>query len=217
MFVFEDPVVVSLSNTNGVIEGWGCCAPETNTILDCCGSIEGEAFGAHTTFSYSAGPNYIHTAHAMLSEDGSRLGGYFQGSQSGHDPAPGPGRRVAWLRLSAEPWLATNPELDEANLPTATSFELAPESPEGDGFVVGESYTTRFTRDSAMGGDFGSFWATEISIRPEDGAILAGPVPVTDGSLPVSVVLNRDGDAIVDATVTMPSGESYLFVAVESQ
>jgi hypothetical protein len=218
MFTFEDPVVVRLSNTNGVIEGWGCCTPETDTGLDCCGFIEGEAIGLHTTFSFSFefGATYTYAAHALLSEDGSRLGGYFKSTQSGHDPAPGRGMRVAWLRLGADPWLATNPEIYGANLPT-TSFELAPESPEGDDFVVGESYTAVFTRESAMGGDFGSFWATEISIRPEDGAILAGPVPATDSSLPVSVVLNRDGDEIVDATVTMPLGQSYLFVAVEGE
>lgn len=220
MFTWEDPVTVTLSRSENSIEGSGCCVPRAPLLpADCCGPVTGEVDGLHVSFSFPVGStNLVYTTDAYLSDDGSRMGGYFRSTQP--DSMPDDPRfvfAVAWLPVDDETdRLPKNPDLALEESSTSLFFQLSAQASEGDGFARGETYEVAFNVDNAVSGDFGSFWSTEISVGP-NGDLVLGPVPATHPDLPISAVLQRDGSEVVDATVTMPSGATYVFDATTNE
>jgi hypothetical protein len=187
--------------------------------IDCCGAITGDVEGSHLSFSFpisNFGLSY--TTDVYVSDDGSRLGGYFTSQSTTDTSDPKYVFKVAWLRHDPNRlWLPLNVDLADEELPPRVTFRLSANAREGAGFLATESYELAFNIDDAVYGDFGSFWSTEIRVRPDDGSLVLGPVPETHPDLPVQVVLERAGKAITNAAVSMPDGNVYPFDATRNE
>lgn len=217
MFLFEDPVAVRLSQEGDELTGVGCCIPDTTADQYCCGSITGSVQGDRATFSFPLGGlGDSYRAEVVVSDDFMRLGGSFFRDDATDEPLVS--TKTAWLRYSAdqETWLPTYPDLEnELRSLSGSVLRLNDASEAGDGYTHGEEYRL-LTAFGSVGGDLGAFWGSEVRVRESDGAIVAGPVPVTDPTLPEALVLRRDGTALLDAEVTMASGASYRFDVVSA-
>lgn len=215
LFLFEDPVSIRLNQEGDQLTGVGCCLPDEAAGQYCCGAIIGSVEGDRASFSFPLGAlGGRYRADVVVSEDLMRMGGSFYRDDETETPVVS--MKTAWLRygLDQENWLTTYPELEsELRELSGKVLRLSDESEPGDGFERGEDYEL-LTAFGSVGGDLGAFWGSELHVREADGAIVAGPVPATDPDLPESLVLHRDGTALIDAVVTMPSGASYRFEVV---
>lgn len=215
MFLFEDPVAIRLEQEGDVLTGVGCCLPDLIAAQYCCGLITGSVDGDTATFSFPLGDlGDSYRAEIVVSEDRTRLGGTFYRDDAAGTPLLSV--KSAWLRygFEQETWLTSYPELEEELRDMSGSvLRLSDVSKAGDGYEHGEEYTLRTTFGS-VGGELGPFWGSELRVRESDGAIVAGPVPITDPRLPETMVLHRDGKTLQGAEVTMPSGASYRFDVV---
>lgn len=213
LFVFDEPVAVRLERQGDELTGFGCCIPDAAAEAFCCGRVTGSVRGNKISFSFPlASRQESYRADVVWSEDGARMGGEFFRDQE-DSAESSPAVKSAWLRYDSDErnWLDRNPDLaNELSALHNPIVRLSRVSSEGDGFVYDTDYQLVTSRDG-LGGDLGPFWGTEISVRSSDGAIVAGPVPVTDPDLPVSLVLRRDGAQLLDIEATLPSGASYLF------
>lgn len=216
LFVFDEPVAVRLEREGDELTGSGCCIPDAAAEAFCCGRVTGSVQGAKVSFSFPlASSQEIYRADVVLSEDGTRMGGEFFHDVADSAASP-PAVKSAWLHYDGyeRNWLDRNPDLaSELSALENPTVRLSPTSSEGDGFEYDTDYHLVTSRDG-LGGDLGPFWGTEISVRPSDGALVAGPVPATDPLLPVSLVLRRDGTKLVDVDATLASGASYQFNVV---
>lgn len=215
MFLFDDPVAVRLEQQGDVLTGVGCCIPDVTAERYCCGSITGSVAGDRATFSFPLGARgERYRAEVVVSDDFMRLGGSFFRDDATDTPVVA--TKTAWLRygFDRETWLTTYPELDaELRDLSGTILRLSDASDAGDGYDHAREYEL-LTAFGSVGGDLGAFWGSEVHLRESDGAIVAGPVPVTDPALPEALVLHRDGSTLLEAVVSMPSGASYRFEVV---
>lgn len=215
MFLFEDPVAVRLHQEGDVLTGVGCCIPDLVADQYCCGAITGSVEGDRAAFSFPLGETGDrYRAEVAVSDDLTRLGGSFFRDDATDTPLVSV--KTAWLRYSSdqETWLTTYPELEsELRDLSGSVLRLSEASEAGDGYAHGEEYRL-LTAFGSVGGDLGAFWGSEVRVRDNDGAIVAGPVPVTDPTLPETLVLHRDGTALLEAEATMASGTSYRFDVV---
>jgi len=219
LFTFEDPLVFSVGVSDEELVGYGCCVPPDDFGPDyCCGVPVGEFDGNHVAFTLTVSDfSFTYVLNLFASEDGTRLGGQIGGEVVGIDETKNDGQKIAALPFTDDGQrLPSNPALTGEELPQSSYFRLRAGESEGDGYLATETYRLGYL-DGAVYGDFGSFWSTEVSVRENDAALLAGPVPVTDPRLPVSIVVRREGSQALDATVTMSSGASYLFDSVAAE
>jgi hypothetical protein len=213
-FLFEDPVAVNLQQAGDELSGYGCCIPDQAAENYCCGPIEGSIDDQRVSFSFPLGDTGDrYRAEVVVSDDGTRMGGSFFRDHEG-DSTPASSLKGAWLRYDSfeRNWLTTYPELGNelSSLEGLSSLRLSADSETGDGYDHDTEYRLVSSLGS-LGGALGPFWGSEISVREADGAIVAGPVPATDPSLPARLVLRRSGSTLLDAEVTMGSGATYHF------
>jgi hypothetical protein len=145
------------------------------------------------------GESHYYVANVIASQDNSRMAGTFSWGQGEASQV------TAWLRLSDAPndvWLPRPPI--EVSFDTVT-LRLSEGAPLDSGLPRSESYRL-FSLDGAVGGDLGAFWRTEVAVRESDDAIIAGPVPPTDPSIPVGLEIRRDGERVIAVQATLPSG-----------
>ncbi|HEY6724686.1 MAG TPA: hypothetical protein VI197_11675 [Polyangiaceae bacterium] len=215
MFLFEDPVAVRIHQEGDVLTGVGCCIPDAAAEQYCCGPITGNVAGDRATFSFPLGRlGDRYRAEVIASDDFMRLGGSFFRDDASDTPLVS--MKTAWLRygFDQETWLTIHPDLEsELRSLSGSVLRLNEASESGDGYAHGEGYQL-LTAFGSVGGDLGAFWGSELRVRESDGAIVAGPVPVTDPTLPQALVLLRDGTRLLEAEVTMASGASYRFDVV---
>ncbi|HEU5075711.1 MAG TPA: hypothetical protein VFU02_16075 [Polyangiaceae bacterium] len=215
MFLFEDPVAIRLAQEGDVLTGVGCCIPDLVADQYCCGPITGSLEGDRLSFSFPLGElGDRYHAEAVVSEDGKRLGGSFFREDARDTPRVA--MKTAWLRYESDQgtWLTTYPDLEnELRDVSGSVLRLSDASEAGHGYQHGADYQL-LAAFGSVGGDLGPFWGSEIRVRESDGAIVAGPVPVTDPNLPQSMLLHRDGTTLLDAEVTMASGAIYRFDVV---
>jgi len=217
MFLFEDPVAIRLEQDGDKLSGVGCCIPDLVADQYCCGSIEGSIDGDRATFSFPLGDlGDRYRADVVVSEDGMRLGGRFFRDDATDSPLLEV--KTAWLRYESTQgsWLTTYPDLEAELREISGSIVRLHDSAEaGDGFEHDTDYELLAAHGS-LGGDLGAFWGSEISVRPSDGAIVAGPVPTTSPDLPETMTLYRKGTSLLSVEVTMGSGATYSFDVVSS-
>ena len=210
MFVFEDPVAVSLQQDGTELRGFGCCGGLDPDLGFCCNPIAGGTIeGRRVQFGFSVDLG-VYMADVFVSEDGERMAGPFHALD-------GWGKPRAWVRIAAgETWLPrANIQLADQLSPYSGRFilTLIDEKPVGV-FTPDTNYALDLVASDRafVFGDLGSFWDGELSWDESSETLLAGPVPETHPDLPIELRLSFTGTELPEVVATLPSGEAVTFV-----
>jgi hypothetical protein len=214
MFVFEDPVGVTLQQDGNRLTGYGCCAglPSRMPDAQCCGSIEGSIVNGRAQFSFDNVGSPAYSADVLVSADGRRMLGSFVS----------PDFTMAWARVEGagleRGWLVSmDTALNDVIIARSNSYALILSSVPPAGGIYSPSTAYRLTiiagNVPAIYGDLGPFWAGEMSWSEAEQTLAAGPVPVTDPAYPIAVRLVFDDRVLINVEAEMASGDSYTFAA----
>jgi hypothetical protein len=217
MFSWEDPVAVSLTQDGTSLNGRGCCAGLNGDFtLNCCGQIaDGSIVGrrAQFGFSFEIGELYDYSADVTVSEDGRRMLGWFS-------------RIVwpmAWVRLEGAAlergWLTSDDSVLVAAVASregrsVLALTVAPV--DGRDYDPNATYELTVVSDSVpmLRGDFGPFWAGEMTWLDAEQTLVAGPVPGTDPAFPILLRLRFEESTLAAVEAEMASGARYQFDAM---
>jgi hypothetical protein len=207
MFRFEDPVAVDLHESNGQLQGEGCCGGFGGDHLQCCGAVQGYAADRQATFGFSfdyASEHLDYSTSVFVSADGQRMAGTFSLS----------GSPVTWLRIGPRD---ANLVPDPIPTPVNGSFALAlSDAPAPGTDFSAEAPLTLVLDTHFVSGDLGSFWSGDVSWNTAEQTLVVGPVPETAPGLPVALRLRFDGTGLASVEATMASGLRYHFQVTAS-
>jgi hypothetical protein len=209
MFGFEDPVAVSLVQHENVLTGYGCCAGLGETG-NCCGPIKDGWIAegrAHFAFAVTDFDDYV--ADVVVSSDAARMAGEFEGLGDSTTT-------TAWTRISSgDIWLThDDASLRDAVEARVAGYALKLGEVDGDEFSSDRSYEVVLAMYGTLPllyGDFGPYWAGEMTWQADQETLAIGPVPTTLSTLPTALAFRFSDTLLVSVEATMPSGNDYVF------
>lgn len=215
MTAFEDPVGVSLQQSDGVLSGEGCVvgAPGgfTPMPVSLCGPLTGQIDGRNASFEFDF-ELAVYKARVVVSEDGQRMAGRFKGV--GEEFLAW---TTAWIRVDPEQlWLSSGGEQLPEDLLGDYDLNLSKSSTDGSDFSFAVTYTLTLSKYYAIYGDLGAFWYSEIApLAPDATALKVGPVAPTLPELPVELELRLAGGELSEVLAKTAAGDEYLFEAIQ--
>lgn len=215
MIGFEDPLMMMLSQHDGVLTGRGCDTPSDD--LQCGDIVDGTLVGrrARVACSFSESTHGF-SAETLVSADGTRMTGTFS-----FDNQAGTGS--TWLRavMSDQGYflpIADNEILLRAlrGRPVDYDLTLATGTMGGPAFASDRAYFLGL-RERFIYGDLGAFHASEMFWSESDQTLSVGPVATTDPNLPSQLTLQFDDSGLITVLALLPAGSQYVFQAVPRQ
>jgi hypothetical protein len=215
MFDFEDPVVVNITDSGGVLAGKGSCVPPEGNS-QCSGTVQGSAHDRELEFSFRAGESgSSYRARAFVSEDGTRMSGFFA--------VDGPPNRfrASWARPTpGSGWLSGDYSALYEKLGNRAEgqYRLRLASAAGGGFETEHDYDISFRRSHGdlllLSGALGAFWTGEMTWDEAAQTLVIGPVAATAPDVPTALRMRFDAATLKSVEATLPSGSRFEFSAV---
>lgn len=211
MFLFEDPVTVSIKQSGSTLTGKGCCAGLDSSLIQCCGELTGQVSDGVATFSFPAGDFATYGARVYVSPGFERLGGSFS--------AGGGEMKTAWVRQEPPSlWLREDPSLAEAvGEARSGRYELLLTSARAGRFEPGQAYALYLDvrpEHVLVSGTLGPFYNREMTFDDATQALHVGPVPATDPEFAAELELEFSGDDLERVLATYAGEDTpYVFTA----
>ncbi|HEX2882554.1 MAG TPA: hypothetical protein VHO25_23700 [Polyangiaceae bacterium] len=219
MVGFGDPVAIDLQRQGDRLLGSGCYAglpdPTTDPVtynhdVDTCGPIVGEIIGQRLRFAiqFTAYPN---VTDVVMSEDGTRMAGYFANDVEGLSQDPW---LVSWLPIEQPPFISPpEPPVDRfPNAPESYGLILIPEESVGDEYSAERSYSFDAVGQGVIG-ELGAYWLGEWTWSEDHQHISIGPLPSTQPELPTLLQLDFANSTLKRVEATTANG-FYAFNAI---
>jgi hypothetical protein len=220
MVGFEDPIAVSLNQEGNHLFGFGCYRLLQLEFLNNpeCGILAGEITGRHLRFAFTFGDvtesePITYASDMVMAEDGQRMAGEFSSRGAPPFELGDYTHLTAWLPIETPPWF-TEPSSWEP-FPDGR-YDLQLDETQSTGVEFSSTRTYRFgTTDqgSSLHGDLGSYWHGEWTWNDAHDQMTIGPLLPTWPGLPTLLVLDFDGDTLVQVHASTEAGE-YVFTTM---